>query len=66
MVFDGPLVDRPIILYRSQFPILFLDKEEGCSVEAFGDSYGASFSVFFDELVKFLHFWLGQVDVSAD
>ena len=55
---DGPHVDGPIVLHRSQLPILLLDKE-GSGVRALQWSYGSPSEMLLEEHFKFFLFKLG-------
>ena len=47
----GVFVEGLVVLHRSQFSILFSDKEEVCSVWGLRFLNGPSIEIFFDELV---------------
>ncbi len=46
LVAYGYGIDLPIILYWSEFPVLFLDIEEGGHIGQFGGSYISLFYLF--------------------
>ena len=60
MIFLGPLVDRSVVLDRTELPIFLFDEEEICGIGAPQLSDGSSFQVFIDELMDLLYFHLGE------